>query len=114
HPASFVPVIAGQMNRFRHWAGFWWLAAALLAAGRRTLRRPLARRWLAAAAGPPAIAWLAYSLHPRPALLAAVTWERFLLQAAVPLLVVLACALADLRRRARRRTEVTGQGREPV
>jgi hypothetical protein len=93
---AFVPVMIDKMNRFRHWAGLWWLAPAALLAGRRALRHPRVRRYLVAAAGPPAIAWAAYSIHPRPAHLAAATWERFLLQAAVPLMIVLACALAEV------------------
>ncbi len=96
--AAFVPVMIDKMNRFRHWAGLWWLAPAALLAGRHVLRHPRLRRYLVAAAGPPAIAWAAYSIHPRPAFLAAVTWERFLLQAAVPLIILLACALAEVRR----------------
>jgi Dolichyl-phosphate-mannose-protein mannosyltransferase len=96
--AAFVPVLVDKMNRFRHWAGLWWLAPAALLAGRRVLRHPRLRRYLAAAAGPPAIAWAAYSIHPHPAFLAAVTWERFLLQAAVPLITVLTCALAEVGR----------------
>jgi hypothetical protein len=94
--AEFVPVALGKMNRFRRWAGFWWLAAAALLAGRRALRHPRFRRYLAAAAAPLAVAGAAYSIHPEPAFLAAVTWERFLLQAAVPLLTVLAYALAEV------------------
>ncbi len=93
---AFVPVMIDKMNRFRHWAGLWWLAPAALLAGRRALRHPRVRRYLAAAAGPPAIAWAAYSIHPQPAFLASVTWERFLLQSAVPLMIVLACALAEV------------------
>jgi hypothetical protein len=96
--AAFVPVMVDKMNRFRHWAGLWWLAPAALLAGRRALRHPRVRRYLVAAAGPPAIAWAAYSIHPQPAFLAAVTWERFLLQSAVLLTIVLACALAEVRR----------------
>jgi Dolichyl-phosphate-mannose-protein mannosyltransferase len=96
--AAFVPVTIDKMNRFRHWAGLWWLAPTALLAGRHALRHPRVRRYLIAAAGPPAIAWAAYSIHPHPAFLAAVTWERFLLQSAVPLTIVLACALAEVRR----------------
>ena len=98
HVAVFAPVMWRQMTRFHHWAGFWWMAPVVLLAGRRALRRPRNRRLLAAAAGPPAIAWAAYSVHTNPGFLAAVTWERFLLQGAVPLLVLLACALAEVRR----------------
>jgi Dolichyl-phosphate-mannose-protein mannosyltransferase len=99
HVAVFGPVLLRQMSRFHHWAGFWWMAPAILLAGRRTLRRPLNRRRLLAAACPPAIAWAAYSLHGNPGFLSSVTWERFLLQAAVPTLILLACALAEVRRR---------------
>ncbi|MBV8200929.1 MAG: glycosyltransferase family 39 protein [Acidobacteria bacterium] len=101
HVADFGPVLIDKMTDFRHWAGFWWMAAAALAAGRRALRHPLARRYLAASAAPPAVAWAAYSIHPKPISLAAVTWERFLLQAAVPSTIVLACALAGVWRAAR-------------
>jgi len=104
HVADFVPVMLDKMNRFRHWAGFWWMAPVALVAGRSALRHPLARRYLAAAAGPPLVAWAAYSVHPTPVNLAAVTWERFLLQAAVPLLIVLACAWAEVWRRLARPT----------
>ena len=96
--AAFAPVIADKMNRLLHWAGFWWMAPVVLIAGRRALRHPRCRRLLAGAAGPPAIAWIAYSIHPRPVSLAAVTWERFLMQGAAPLLVALALALAAVGR----------------
>src|SRR5260370_27587415 len=80
----------------RHRAGLSRRPPAPLRAGRRPLPAPRVRRSLAAAAGPPAIAWAAYSIHPQPAFLASVTWERFLLQSAVPLMIVLACALAEV------------------
>jgi TolA-binding protein len=98
HVAVFVPVMWRQMTRFHHWTGFWWMAPVVLLAGRHALRRPRNRRLLAAAAGPPAIAWAAYSVHSNPGFLASVTWERFLLQGAVPLLILLACALAEVGR----------------
>jgi hypothetical protein len=101
HVTDFLPVLIHKMADFRHWAGFWWMALGVLAAGRHAFRHPLARRYAAAAAVPPAIAWAAYSIHPQPVTLAAVTWERFLLQAAVPLTIVLACALAAVWRAAR-------------
>jgi hypothetical protein len=98
HAAAFVPVVLDRMNRFRDWAGFWWMMPVVLLAGRRALGRPRARRWMAAAAGPLAIGLAAYSVNPEPAYLAGVTWERFLLQASVPLLVLLALALAEIGR----------------
>ncbi|HLX09985.1 MAG TPA: hypothetical protein VKY89_19180 [Thermoanaerobaculia bacterium] len=114
HAQAAVPVMVDKMNRFRHWAGFWWMVPAALLAGRRALGRPIARRWLAAAAGPPAIALLAYSIHPRPAYLAAVTWERFLLQATVPLLVLLAYALAEVGRHLAGSSRRQGDGSVPL
>jgi hypothetical protein len=68
-------------------------------AGHRALRHPLNRRRLAAAAGPPAIACAAYAVHPLGPALAAVTWERFLLQGTVPLMIVVAGAFAAMGRR---------------
>jgi hypothetical protein len=102
HVAVFGPILLRQMLRFHHWAGFWWMVPAVLIAGRRALRHPLNRRLLAAAAGPPAIGWVAYSIHWDPAFLSSVTWERFLLQASAPLLIVLATALAEVGRHLRR------------
>jgi hypothetical protein len=109
----FGPVLVTQMSRFHHWAGFWWMVPVALLAGRRALRRPLNRRRLVAAAGPVAIAWAAYSIHWNPGFLAGVTWERFLLQAAVPTLILLACALAEVRRHLlqRRQGAAAGRGR---
>lgn len=101
HVAEFAPVLVDRMAIFKHWVGFWFMVPAVLLAGRRAFRHPRNRRLALAAAGPPAIAWAAYSIHARPAYLAEVTWERFLLQAAVPLFILLACALAELRRHIR-------------
>jgi hypothetical protein len=98
HVALFGPVLLRQMYRVSHWARFWWMVPAVLLAGRRALRHPSNRRLLLAAAGPLAIGWVAYSIHSRPALLASVTWERLLLQGAVPWLVLLAAALAEVDR----------------
>jgi hypothetical protein len=92
--AVFTPIVLRQMLGFGNWAGFWWMVAAALVAGRLALRHPLQHRWLLAAAAPPAIALAAYAVHPLPALLAAVTWNRFLVQGSVPGLIVLAGALA--------------------
>ncbi len=95
-PAAFVPVLLATMLRFDHWARFWWMVPAVLLAGRRALRHPRNRRLLLAAAAPLAIAWAAYTVHPQPAALAAVSWNRILLQASIPLLIVVAGALAEV------------------
>jgi hypothetical protein len=101
HVTLFGPVLLRQMFRFHHWAGFWLLPPILFAAGRRSLRHPRVRRCLLLAAAPAAIAWAAYSVHPQPAFLASVTWERFLLQGAIPLFIALAVALAQCWRQLR-------------
>jgi len=101
--AVFGPLLFKQAFRMHHWAGFWWMAPAVLMAGRHAFRHPRARRLLIAAAGPPAIGWAAYSIHSNPGLIAAVTWERFLLQASVPMLIALAYALAEVDRHFRQR-----------
>ncbi|HVT59719.1 MAG TPA: glycosyltransferase family 39 protein [Thermoanaerobaculia bacterium] len=94
--AVFGPVLVARMFSWRDWSAFWWMAPAVLLAGTRALRLPANRRCLIAAAGPPAIGWAAYSVHLDPAYLAQVTWDRFLLQAAVPLLIALAAALNEV------------------
>jgi hypothetical protein len=101
--AAAVPIVLDRMMRLDHWSGFWWMAPAVLLAGRRALRHPLNRRLLLAAAAPPALALAAYAVHPQAAELAAVTWERFLLQGSVPGLIMLAGALSETWRPWRRR-----------
>lgn len=88
----------GRMITYMDWTTFWWMIPAVLAAGRRRLPLVL----LAAAAAPPAIGWLAYAVNPQPAFVASVTWDRFLLQASVPLMLLVAGALADILQRRRR------------
>jgi len=94
--ATVGPVMLGQMLAWEHWGAFWWAAPLVLAAGwkgwtgrRRAVSVPL----LLALAGPLAIAWAAYSVHWYPEDLARVTWNRLLLQAAVPFFLLLALAL---------------------
>jgi hypothetical protein len=107
HAALFGPVLWRQMFRLHHWAGFWCLPPILFAAGRRCFRHPLVRRRLLLAAAPPAIGWAAYSVHLDPVLIASVTWERFLLQGSIPLLIALAAALAQCWRQLRRAAPAT-------
>lgn len=56
--------------------------------------RPSNLLLLAAAAAPLAVALAAYAVHPRPDVLADVTWSRFLIQAVLPGGLVLAEATA--------------------
>jgi len=97
---TFGPVLLANMGDWQHWRGFWWIAPVLLLAGWRSLGRPVAWRLLLAAAVPPAIGWLAYSVHWDPLYLADVTWDRFLMQAAIPLFLLLGCAMAEVLGRA--------------
>jgi hypothetical protein len=109
HSAVYAPVLVRQMSRFHHWAGFWWMAPVVLLAGRHAFAHPRNRRYLLTAAAPPAIGLAAYSIHRNPGFLAAVTWERLLLQGAVPLLILVACALAEVHRQLlRRRARIGG------
>jgi hypothetical protein len=87
------PLLLDRMLRSGHWAAFWWMVPCVLLVGHRALRHPRNRRLLAAAAAPPALAWIAYAVHPRPVFLAGVTWDRILLQGAAPLAMVLAAAI---------------------
>jgi hypothetical protein len=84
-----------EMSRPEVWSRFWWLAPALFLLGARALARPFARALLLASAGALAVYAAAYGgsgwppehlVHP--------TWNRFLSQLAVPLYVLLACAIA--------------------
>jgi hypothetical protein len=99
-----LPILLGRMLAWRRWTAFWWAVPAILAAGWRALLRPRRLPLLAAAAAPPAIGWAAYCVAADPTRVAEVTWERFLLQGSVPLLLLVAAALSDVlqRRRARR------------
>jgi hypothetical protein len=113
--ALSAPLLVKQAFRVHHWAGFWWMVPAVLIAGRHALRHPLDRRLLIAAAGPPAIGWAAYAIDWNPVLTASVSWERFLLQASVPLLIALAHACAEIDRhfRQRRKARQTPAANQP-
>ncbi len=96
HVAAALPVALKQGLAWPDWHLLPWLAFAFLGLGRSGFggrRRPLALLLLAAMALPPAVAWAAYALHWEPARLAAVTWNRFLLQSTPPFALLLALAL---------------------
>ncbi len=86
------------MLAFRDWTIFWWIAPLVLLAGHRGLLRRVALPLSLAAAAPLAIAWAAYTLADDPAPLVTMTWNRFLLQAGVPIFLLLALALRCLLR----------------
>ncbi|HSG39656.1 MAG TPA: hypothetical protein VLE27_08465 [Thermoanaerobaculia bacterium] len=90
------------------WGIFWSVAPLVLLAGWRGLRRRRALALLLGAAAPLALAWFAYSVSREPGFFVATTWNRFLVQASVPCLVLLAFALGDLLRRVPRVSAVLG------
>jgi hypothetical protein len=94
-----VPLVLRWTFRWSDWLGFWLVVLVVLLAGHRALRRPVARRMLAAGLVPAAIGWAAYAVSTRLTDIVGETWERFLLQGLVPLAIAFACALAHLLRR---------------
>jgi hypothetical protein len=101
---DLAPLAAAQMLAWDPWAAFWWIILPVLVAGRRALRgrrRPLAMTLILMICAPLAIGWGAYSVHWDPAPLLRVTWTRFLLQGALPLLVLSAFAARGLLRSGR-------------
>jgi hypothetical protein len=107
--SHFWPAVVQRMplllpriwHELMDWDLFWSAALLVLLAGWRGLRRRAAPALLLAAAGPLGIAWIAYSISVDPVNLVRTSWYRFLLQASIPLLVLVALALDDLLRRAR-------------
>jgi hypothetical protein len=95
-----LAAIRKQMIAPADWGIFWSVAPVVLLAGWRGLRRRVTASLLLAAAAPLGIAWIAYSLSLDPLRLIETTWNRFILQASVPLLVLVSLALDDLLHRA--------------
>ncbi len=92
-----LPVVLGRMLHWHEWATFWSAAPIVLLAGWRGLRRKVARPLLLACAAPPALGWAAYLISPwDPAVLADTTWNRLLVQASIPFLLLVSLALRDL------------------
>lgn len=95
-------VLAKTFLTWDHWTGFWWVFAIVLIAGRSVLRgrrAALTRSLALAAAAPLCVGWGAYSAISGPDWMIDVTWERFLVQGSVPLLLLFAVALGQLLRR---------------
>jgi hypothetical protein len=99
---TVLPMMAQRMSIPDHWWQFWWVALLVALAGIRGLagrRCGITLPLLVAALAPMAVAWGAYSVHWDPVGLAKVTWERFLVQGSLPLLLLLALALREAIRR---------------
>jgi hypothetical protein len=89
------------MVSFLDWGLFGSAVPLVLIAGWRGLKRRPAFPLLLAAAVPLGVGWLYATISLKPDFVVTTTWNRFLLQASVPLLVLFALALHDLLRRAR-------------
>jgi hypothetical protein len=96
-----LPKIRLQMLSLQDWGTFWLAALVVMLAGWRGLRRRITLPLLLAAAAPLGIAWIAYSVSLDPVESVRTSWNRFVLQASVPLFVLLALALDELFREAR-------------
>jgi hypothetical protein len=100
-----------------HWMGFWWVFAVVLIAGRSALRGrrgALSRPLALAALAPLCVGWGAYSVHWDPLGLIHVTWERFLVQGIVPLLLLFALALGEVLRAKSTARATVGRPRAPM
>ena len=102
-----LPFLASQVLErtfltWDHWMGFWWVFVIVLAAGGSVLRgrrAALSRALALVALAPLCVGWGAYSAIEGPQWMIEVTWERFLVQGTVPLLLLFALALGELLRR---------------
>ena len=90
--------VRSQMASTTAWGFFWWTAPLVLAAGWRGLRRRATVPLLLGAAAPLAVAWISYTISLTPEFIIWTSWNRFLIQASVPCLLLLALALANLLR----------------
>ena len=93
-----VATIAREMLDPAQWSLLWWIAPLILAVGARGWLRRRSVPVLLAASLPPAVAIAAYLMNPRDLGFIDVTWNRFLVQAAVPFCLIWAAALREVLR----------------
>jgi hypothetical protein len=104
--------VRDEMVQFLNWGLFWSVAPLVLTAGWRGLRRRPALPLLLAAGVPLGVGWVYATISLKPDFMVKATWDRFLLQASVPLLVLFALSLRDLLRRAAWLPQAWGGGRQ--
>jgi hypothetical protein len=100
--------VRSQVGNFDGWGFFWWVAPLVLIAGWRGLRRRVTLPLLLAAGAPLSVAWISYTISLTPEFIVRTSWNRFLIQASVPCLLLLALALRDLLRVLRVSSGATG------
>ncbi|HQR68677.1 MAG TPA: hypothetical protein PLB02_14900, partial [Thermoanaerobaculia bacterium] len=113
-----LPVLPGPMFREmtdpEPWGGFWWGLPVVLLAGAGAFARRPARPLLLALAGAVGTYLLAYGITPWPgAVMVHPTWNRFLIQLSIPLLVLVAMALRSALRAASPLRRIAGVSAEP-
>src|SRR6185436_7305681 len=99
---SRIPQLLGkiryEMIALDHWGIFWSMAPVVLLAGRRGLRRRTAPAMALAFLAPLALCFAALLITDIPGELPRMTWNRFLIQGAIPFFTLLGWALEDLLR----------------
>lgn len=100
--------VRSQMGSFDGWGFFWWAFPLVLIAGWRGLRRRATLPLALAAAAPLSVGWISYTISLTPEFIVQTSWNRFLIQASVPYLLLLALALRDLLRALRASSGATG------
>lgn len=93
--ASALPRVVREMLDLSQWSILWVVITLIVVVGAGALRRPRIRALLALSLVSPALGLSAYAVHWDPPALAAVTWSRFLVQASLPLFLLLAACLGE-------------------